>query len=83
MMTNKLLKQDTKVMFDLFNKKRFGVIVGFFMILNRLVYLVKMDKPVEDYAYDCVGVYENAIVSMEEETINIEKSEIKRGGCYS
>ena len=80
-----LLKQDQRVMFDYQDKKRFGIIVGFLKNHDRVLYIVKTDKKIKDYNYECVGVYENAIIPMEDKSVIVEGYDLhpKRGGCIS
>ena len=49
-----LLEQGQKVMFDYSGKKRFGVIMGLLKIFTEHLYMVKLDKKIKDYPYECV-----------------------------
>jgi len=80
-----MFEQDRKVMFEHQGKKRFGIVAGVFRRNNNHLYIVKLDKKIKDYPYECVGVYGHAIVPMEDEDAKLESYEVetRRGGCIS
>ena len=80
-----LLEQGQKVMFDYSGKKRFGVIMGLLKIFTEHLYMVKLDKKIKDYPYECVGVFGNGITKLEDDPVELESYEVetRRGGCIS